>query len=224
VALDAGRARPQQGVRGCWIWGGLLAGVLVVALGWVGWLVWDLVQLIEPVQPYAGRLGFRISEKTVGDERVPQPNLRLSAGSSVLCMPSIVSHTTVQRGRIDVQLEGLRGIALRACPQLPYPAIQREPLDLRPREYTLRFTNGTQTDQYQLTVTAGSLAVSPTSGAFTYTDLPQIYRYPRSSLAYLCGTARQNTWICDHFLALLRAEVSLQEFSFPPEGVVPYPW
>jgi hypothetical protein len=125
-------------------------------------------------------------------------------------------------GQIDLKILGIKppeGIILPALG----PASASKVLDLREGAYTLNFYYEYAVDRYHLIVKADSLEVVSGVPSFSEPQFTVVWRFPANSLAFLCGTMTETSWICDDFLSRLLKEVDLEEIHFPSYGEIPYP-
>lgn len=78
-------------------------------------------------------------------------------------------------------------------------------------------------DKYTLRVTDSSLVVEQVKNYFTELEFYKYWRKPENSFVYLCGTTSKSGWIYDDFIDTLKSKVALTEFTFPEDGIKPYP-
>ena len=50
-----------------------------------------------------------------------------------------------------------------------------------------------------------------------------MWRYPKNSFAYLCGTTLSDTSLCENFIDTLKSVINLTEFNFSEIAEIPYP-
>ena len=136
------------------------------------------------------------------------------------CNYSIEADVTVRTGSVYISLEHI--YVPEICLTSPGPASYQSTLALGPGTYELVIEQLFLRDTYTLVVTESKIQIEGSPGRLTTLDKALSWRVPAQSFVYLCGTTTELSWMCDDFLDSLLALGSLQEFSFPDSGVIPY--
>lgn len=110
------------------------------------------------------------------------------------------------------------------------PATTFIPLDLDNGDYGLELINGETTEYFLLDVSQEKVQVIRQDRnefklpSYTFeTPFVKWYRYPKNSFALVGGTNTTNTHLYENFLAELKNNFSVSEFSFPQDAYIPYP-
>jgi hypothetical protein len=90
-------------------------------------------------------------------------------------------------------------------------------------EYDVEISSGQRIDQYRLFVTEASILLQPAKTEFTEPAHTVVWRYPRRSFAYVCGTTEETSWIYKRFANALLALPNITTHEFPDYGFIPYP-
>jgi hypothetical protein len=109
------------------------------------------------------------------------------------------------------------------CGDMLGPATFHSPVAVEVGEYSLIFRTESELDDYSMVVTDSSIHIQ---GRVSQAFIPEVnlaWRLPHNSFAYVCGSTEETTWICSDFYDSLMTIGSLQEFSFPDSGFIPYP-
>lgn len=110
-----------------------------------------------------------------------------------------------------------------ACSEPEGPATSTNFTNLDNGEYLLEINYEGDTDLYNIGIAEDSITMDAQNVSFTRTEFDVSWRYRENSFAYLCGTADGSTAPCDGFEGILEDSLTLEEFTFPDRGYVPYP-
>ncbi len=174
--------------------------------------------------PIEGKIRFQIAEMygCHSGECEPAIFLRMQTEKIYECFNFTIRSDIHRVGsHLLVDLRGIYRPSI--CFTAFGPATAADSLGLEPGNYDLRFRGDGWIDQYQVTVTDDALAVREVAADSTEASRPLIWRYPRRSFAYVCGTMTDNSWIYGAFLDSLLATDRFVEFAFPDSGRIPYP-
>jgi len=83
--------------------------------------------------------------------------------------------------------------------------------------------NRGQTDWYELAVADSTFRLTPEAGSFTEVRDTLVWRFPKMSLVYTCGTRTEDSCLCTRFRDSLLSHINLQPIRIPDEGYWPYP-
>ena len=178
----------------------------------------------ENLEPIEGNIIFNIQEGYRNLYSISEPDIVLSMATEKIypCFNwSIISETTIQGNKISINILGI--YVPEMCLTALGPAKSVLFLDVPEGEYSLYFSYENVTDSYVLTITDSCVKITEDESQFTKTKFKLFWRYPPNSFAYLCGTTKGTSWICEDFLDTLLSKIHLEEFQFPDSGEIPYP-
>jgi len=174
--------------------------------------------------PFDGEIGFDVRESYTNISAPGEPRIQLAMRTmrAYPCSNWRITHAVESPpGAVHVDLGGIYKPEI--CLTSIGPARGTTFLDLASGTYELAFSNGGCIDRFTLTVTDAALEITPSAATAVQPLHPRIWRYPRNSLAYVCGTTTTTTAMCEECLSQIRDAGDLQEVHFPPNGLVPYP-
>lgn len=87
---------------------------------------------------------------------------------------------------------------------------------------TIRFINGKNEDVFNVSITDEKVTFIPHESTFISCKDQNYFRRPKDTFAFVCGTATDNQDLREEFLKQLLATVSLTEYHFEGEGVIPW--
>jgi len=176
------------------------------------------------LKPIESNIIFSVQEGYQDHNSISEPSIMLSMATEKIygcCNYTIMSEVSVEGKVISIGLSGI--YAPEICLTALGPATSLSFLDISNGEYSLCFSYRGIADRYVLTVTDSSIEITKDVSQFTNPKFKLFWRYPPNSLAYLCGTTTETSWICEDFLDTLLSEIDLEEFQFPDSGEIPYP-
>jgi hypothetical protein len=147
--------------------------------------------------------------------------LKMETADTLRCINFRIQHTFERRGSqlvvrvLDVELP--TSICLTALG----PAKARRRLSIEPGTYTLTLVNGSVQDTYEVSVTERRVEIEPSEGEWTAPSDTLLWRYPRRSFGYYCGTTDDTKEICDQFRSRLQ-DLPLTPIDIPDRGHWPY--
>lgn len=86
----------------------------------------------------------------------------------------------------------------------------------------LTLVNGKKIDTYTLTINDEFVTINSIKREFSELKVPKLFRYPKNSFVYSCGTSTNNTHHYQDFLSILYDSTDLKEFFFDGSGKIPY--
>ncbi len=168
---------------------------------------------------------FRIDEDYKHHDDAEKPSIRfaMQTDSIFRCANfKIITDTERTGNQIDVDILGIT-LPGEICATALGPARMRQFMHLSPGEYRLNISQNGVSDVYKVTVTNEKISVQPQTSNFTRPEFQLYWRYPANSFVYLCGTNRDNTWLCGDFMDSLQTHLSLETIVFPGSGRIAYP-
>jgi len=79
-------------------------------------------------------------------------------------------------------------------------------------------------NNYNLLISDSLIIIDGNETPYTNPLIHFLYRYPKNSFAYLCGTTLTDTTICKGFIDTLKSVINITEFSFSDIAEIPYPF
>ena len=167
-----------------------------------------------------GKLLLNIREH-YGDHKIGEANVAFYLATEKIYGCSnfeIMTRSDVHEHHISIEATGILmpGICLTSLG----PASGGIGLTLSHGDYSLQLTYGDIMEKYTLSITDASITMKESSSSL---DGNTLWRRPRHSFVYLCGTTTETSWICDDFLKTLQSQIELEEIFFPESGQLPYP-
>ncbi len=172
---------------------------------------------------------FGIREMHQEENQVPDLYLTLSTKSGYPCDNYIIGTDTEFSGSsitIRTQEITIGDICLTAIG----PARAYIPLDIEDGNYELSFENGLKKESFHLQINPDYISIERTPKlGYNYepheftSDHERWYFFPENSFALVGGTNTNNTHLYENFLDSLKTRFPVQEYSFPANGVIPYP-
>jgi len=180
--------------------------------------------------PLEGNITFKFMESYEKWEEKENPQIMLwletekvyPTGSYTLMVDMFIQGKT-----IDIHIDGIKNWG--SGPEIIVPAGWMTFLKVPNGEYNLNFTSRSKFrdsndyDSYTVLIDEKSILVKNKSQSFTSPEYSLYWRYPKNSFAYLCGTSLQDSCICDAFIDSLQQVIKIEPFTFPEQGVRPYP-
>lgn len=191
-------------------------------------LLFLLVNCIEQddnTKVYNGAIDVQIYEQHLTYSEIAPPTMLLRMATEELFGCSnytLVSSRTFTEDAITIDIEGVSIGSL--CLTATGPAVSLLPLNLENGDYDLTLINGDTTQEFTLFITDEYINVTEVGDgdAFNF-DFNRFYRYPERTFAVVGGTNTDNTDVYENFLDSLNTKFEVTEFSFPDNGVIPYP-
>lgn len=178
----------------------------------------------EELRPLEGDILFSVQEGYRDYSTTEEPGIVILMNTEKVygcCNWSIKHRISCMGNRITIDIVGI--LVPEICLTAEGPARAREFLNISDGEYSLRFTYRNNRDKYTLSVSDSSICITKLVSHFTEPQVELFWRYPPKSIAYLCGTTTEASWMCEEFLDTLLGEINLREFQFPDSGAIPYP-
>ena len=203
------------------IYSGALIFLLLFVLNGCEYLSSDPVYKTLPIE---GNLLFNFSEsyENYNKPGIPVIYFNLKTEKEYGCVNyNISTEIRLSGNNLDVYIKGIQepNICLTAIG----PATSSSSLDIPAGNYKLILHDENFSDTYDFSVSDKSITIDQSN----YTETKPMYRvnwrYPKNSFVYLCGSLTEDSSICNDFLDTLKSRISLQEFSFPDSGKIPYP-
>ena len=158
-----------------------------------------------------------------GEVGEPQPTLLLETPEDYECCNyEIVSRIQRAGSTLSVDVSGVE-LPGNLCFTAFGPA-QAQFLIPRLADYTrmvVRYRG--QADWYTLAIDDTTFLVSGREGSFTHVSDTLVWRFPRRSFVYTCGTLTEDSCLCAGFRDSLMAHLTLRPITVPAEGYWPYP-
>lgn len=174
--------------------------------------------------PSKGGFIFSVEEGYVNWSESADPKILLSMQTDQIyscCNYSILANTGWANGKLRVEVLGI--FKPDICLTATGPAKLRRQLDLPTGEYELEISDWPKIDRYRLVVTETSIQLHSKKSNFTKPKSTLVWRYPRKSFAYVCGTTVETSWIYNDFLDSLLTLPNVTTYEFPDDGTIPYP-
>lgn len=166
-------------------------------------------------------LSLNITETHPNDEICrPVMNLEIVTEDDYPCVNyQLVTRTTTKGGNLQIQILGseIGDICLTAIG----PAYTS--LELEENIQRIVLTYNGKVDEYLISISESTITTSAVNSNFSAFEYSEYYRYPENSFAFLCGTLIEDSIVCGEFEQILLNNLSLEEFSFPSSGKIPYP-
>jgi len=91
-------------------------------------------------------------------------------------------------------------------------------------EYINRLTliNGHTIDQYEILISKDKVEIYSIVKNYTNVFYDKLFRYPENTFNFSCWTDTIENNICTEYLNILLNEISLKEYKFSGEGIIPY--
>lgn len=103
------------------------------------------------------------------------------------------------------------------------PAVSQISYEKAPPKTELVIKDGDYADRFKVEITDEYVQIKTVQAIFTELIDNRFYLKPENSFYFKCGTLNSMTDLCSDFDSLLKQELSITEFHFPDDGVIPYP-
>jgi len=117
----------------------------------------------------------------------------------------------------------IRFDSIRAFCAFAMPGPGSISIDLHEDVKQLILINGQSIDAYRIMISNEKVEITEVVSSFSELRYNILFRYPENSFAYICETSYETKYFFDDFLELLTSTISLTEFKFEGEGIIPYP-
>lgn len=176
------------------------------------------------LSPLDTKIDFKVIESYDNYESVSTPKIFIELKSEKIygCFNyTIVSAYKIDNKTIEINVLGINkpNICLTALG----PATGRIKLGELYGNYEIVIQGNGFANNYNLVISDSLIMLDGKETQHTKPLINSIYRYPKNSFAYLCGTTLSNNSICSGFIDTLKSVIDLNEFSFSDIAEIPYP-
>lgn len=153
----------------------------------------------------------------------PQPTLLLRTEKDYGCVNYVIRlGIRMQPPVLEVEILGIE-LPGNLCFTAFGPATARFDVPEIAQYAYIDVRYGGEVDRYELVVDEESFHLSGELGKNSRIGDTLVWRYPRKSMAFTCGTLVEDSWLCTQFRDTLLARLELQEITVPDIGYWPYP-
>lgn len=177
-----------------------------------------------PVQPNSEFI-FQVQEAHRLDGLPGEPESMLflvTAEQLECCNYQIRTQVKTQGEMLRVDVLGMElpgGMCLTALG----PARAQVPLSSLAALERIVFRRGGEAAAFRVTVDETSIHVSGPGSELTHPGDTLVWRFPRRSMVYTCGTLTEDSCLCQQFRDTLLARLDLESIAVPEMGLWPYP-
>jgi len=176
------------------------------------------------ISPLDSKVNFKVVESYDNYKTVSTPQIFIELQTEKIygCYNySIRTNYSVQDKSIIIDIIGIYkpGVCLTALG----PANGRIKLGQLSGIFEIKIKNKNFNDKYNLLISDSLIILDGKETSNTKPLINFLYRYPKNSFAYLCGTTISDTSICKNFIDTLKSVISLTEFYFSDIAEIPYP-
>lgn len=176
------------------------------------------------ITPLDSKIIFKVIESYDGYETVSAPEIFIEMQTEKIyrcCNYGISTHSRFEDRKVIVDIGGIfkPGVCLTALG----PATARIKIGYISGVYEIEFRNENFTDKYNLLVSDSLIILDGHGTPNTNPSTFFMYRYPKKSVAYLCGTLLSDSSLCSKFIDTLHSVISITEFHFSDIAEIPYP-
>lgn len=175
-------------------------------------------------EPLTGGFSFSISESYNDLNSPGLPVLAINIASKKIygCVNySIIAETKIYNDKIDISLNGIQ--VPNICLTALGPAAYRDTLNIPNGIYQLTIHSTNFSSTFSVTITDSTIEIGNNPDTVVQSQYNLLFRYRPNSFAFMCGCLPEDSTICLAFLDTLKSKIDLQEFTFPPNGKIPYP-
>ena len=175
------------------------------------------------ISPLDGKVDFKIIESYDSYETISTPQIFVELQTEKIypCFNySIRTNYNVGYKSILINILGINEPAV--CATALGPANSKIKLGQLSDIYEVTIKNKQFTDKYNLLISDSLIILDGEETTNTKPLINFIYRYPKNSFAYICGTT-SDTSICKKFIDSLKQVIALTEFDFSDFAEIPYP-
>lgn len=133
----------------------------------------------------------------------------------------IACNYRIEDRKIFVNINGIAKPSV--CATALGPANARIKLGYIAGVYEMEFKSENFTDKYNLLISDSLIILDGRGTPNTNPSTFFMYRYPKNSFAYLCGTLLSDSSLCSKFIDTLQSVISITEFHFSDIAEIPYP-
>lgn len=176
------------------------------------------------ISPLDSKINFKVIESYDNYETVSSPEIFVELISEKIYGCSnygIVTNYKIGDKTIDINILGIDkpGVCLTALG----PATGRIKLGELSGIYEIKIRGDGFADNYNLLISDSLIILDGKETPNTNPLIHFLYRYPKNSFAYLCGTTLSDTSICEGFIDTLGSVINITEFNFSDIAEIPYP-
>lgn len=131
-----------------------------------------------------------------------------------------VNHRVVGR-RILIGVDGIKIPGAGNC--MVGPIGKRIKIGRIHGAYELTIRGRDFENEYAVNISDSLITIEGTETPDTKPSITSIFRYPKNSFAYLCGTTLQDSSLCEDFIDTLKSVINVTEFKFLDIAESPYP-
>lgn len=176
------------------------------------------------ISPLDSKIDFKVIESYENYETVSTPKIFIELVTEKIygCFNySIISNYKISDKKIGINILGIDkpGVCLTALG----PATGRIKLGELSGVYEITIKGEGFVNDYNMLISDSLIILDGKESPHTKPLVYFLYRYPKNSFAYLCGTLLSNTSICEGFIDTLKNVMDITEFSFSDIAAIPYP-
>ncbi|HSW53530.1 MAG TPA: hypothetical protein VLH59_00450 [Ignavibacteriaceae bacterium] len=176
------------------------------------------------IEPLDSKINFKVIESYDGYETVSAPEIFIEMQTEKIygCYNyGISTYSRFEDRKVIVDIRGIYkpGVCLTALG----PANARIKLGYISGVYEIEFNGNNFNDKYNLLISDSLIILDGKETANTNPSVYFMYRYPKNSFAYLCGTLLSDSSLCSKFIDTLQSVISITEFHFSDIAEIPYP-
>jgi hypothetical protein len=180
-------------------------------------------QPTTPLDSSAGRIIFSVFESFADSTGQTHLVLRAETERPLHCWSRLGSHVSTHGDTVTVGgwFTSWGGGCITDEPARPMGII---PLPVEPARRVLEIVRLGAVDRYRLTVTGDAIQVRPigTPRVSVLSDSTLLWRFPRDSFTFRCGTDQHTTWMCAEVEHLVADLAGITPIDLPPTGRDPY--
>ncbi|MCH9030066.1 MAG: hypothetical protein IH819_10745 [Bacteroidetes bacterium] len=174
--------------------------------------------------PLDSKVDFKVIESYDNYETVSTPKVFIELITEKIygCFNyGIVTEYKIGDKTIDINIIGINkpGVCLTALG----PAYARIKLGELSGVYEITIQGDEFNNNYNLLISDSLIILDGKETPNTKPLIHFLYRYPKNSFAYLCGTTLSDTTICEGFIDTLKSVINITEFNFSDIAEIPYP-
>jgi hypothetical protein len=176
------------------------------------------------IEPLDSKINFKVLESFDRYETVSAPEIFIEMQTEKIygCYNyGISTYSRFEDRKVIVDIRGISkpGVCLTALG----PANARIRLGYISGVYEIEFNGNNFNDKYNLLISDSLIILDGKETANTNPSVYFMYRYPKNSFAYLCGTLLSDSSLCSKFIDTLQSVISITEFHFSDIAEIPYP-
>ena len=176
------------------------------------------------ISPLDSKVDFKVIESYDNYETVSTPKVFIELITEKIygCINyGIVTDFKIGDKTIDINIIGIDKPG--ACLTALGPAYARIKLGQLSGVYEIKIQGNEFVNKYNLLISDSLIILDGKETSHTKPLIHFLYRYPKDSFAYLCGTTLSDTTICEGFIDTLRSVINITEFNFSDIAEIPYP-